>query len=266
MIRGEVVKTLLYPMKGMPGVDMTETGIWADPAVGVRGDRNFAIYRRPSNTPTTWKPKAQFHVCINTESMAVDCGLTEDDVDEMDGRIDPDMARGLAMGRVDVDKTSLVDTGGSWHMADTNKPCVSFLNLASVRWLEDQTSISINPHRFRMNVWIDGMEANDELHYIKGYEQGEKFPMWVKDNRLLIDDVCVRCKAIEQNPDTGKFDTELRDALDTKLAGWGYEGSPPREGRTPTRVVMGWLAIPTSTHRIMPGDPMVFSHTVPVTM
>ena len=105
--------------------------------------------------------------------MAVDCSLTEADVDDMNGRIDPDMAHGLAMGRVDADKTSLVDTGGSWHMADTPKPCISFLNLASVRWLEDQTGISIDPHRFRMNVWIDGMEANDELHYIKGYERAK---------------------------------------------------------------------------------------------
>jgi len=157
---GTVVNTFVHPIKGMHGVDMPKRGIQVDTSLGVVGDRRFAIYRRSTGTPTEWKPKGQFHVCLNREGMATDFGLTEDKMPE-NYRLNPDYVRDVLMRRdnLPLGKYSLVDTDGKWHMADTNKPCVSFLNLASVRDLEQtlqDRGYQGSPQRGKMAVmgWL----------------------------------------------------------------------------------------------------------------
>lgn len=247
---GEVVNTFLHPVKGMYGVDMPKRGIQAHTRLGIVGDRRFAVYRKSTGAPAEWKPKGQFHVCMNREGMATDSGLTEEDLGD-DYGLDPDFVQGLLMGRdLPIDNCSLVDTGGDWHMADTNKPCVSFLNLASVRWLEEKTGMQIDPRRFRMNVWIEGLDPWAELEYITAFEEGERFPMWVHDVQFNCDDICERCRAINQSPETGLWDMELLDMIDRHVQALNYDGSPHRN----VHKVMGWLAIPQNNGVIRAGQ------------
>jgi len=252
-MQGTIAKTFLYPIKGMQGVEMTTKGLMAYPKMGIIGDRNHAIYRRPTNPPTEWAPKGKFWVCMNREGMAtpIGSGLNENDLDE-DHKLDPEWVWGMLMGRrgIPIDDCSLVHTAGEYHLADTNKPCVSFLNLASVRWLEHHTGLRIDPRRFRMNVWVDGLEPWEELKYITAFEQGEQFPMQVNEHTFLCDDICERCRAIEQNPETGHWDMKLLDLIEKALSDYGYAGSPQRQ----KMAVMGWLAIPTEDQLLRTGD------------
>lgn len=252
-MQGTIAKTFLYPIKGMQGVEMTTKGLMTDPKLGIYGDRNHAIYRRPNNPPTEWAPKGKFLVCMNHEGMAtpIGSGLNEHDLDddhELDSEWVWEMFRGRRM--IPVDDCSLVHTRGAYHLADTNKPCVSFLNLASVRWLEQHTGLHIDPRRFRMNVWVDGLEPWAELDFITAFEQGEQFPMQVNEQTFLCDDICERCRAIEQNPETGKWDMKLQDIISAALTDYGYTGSPHRQ----KMAVMGWLAIPTTHELLRAGD------------
>lgn len=251
---GTVANTFMHPIKGMHGVDMSTRGIQADTRLGIVGDRRFAIYRRSTGAPTEWKPKGQFHVCMNREGMATDYGLTEDKIGE-DYYLNPDyVADVLARRNLPHGNYSLVDTGGDWHMADTNKPCISFLNLASVRWLEEKTGMQIDPRRFRMNVWIDGLEPWAELDYITAFEEGERFPMWVGDVQVHCDDICERCHAINQSPETGLWDMKLLDMIDRHVQALNYDGSPQRG----VHKVMGWLAIPQNGGVIKAGQKLTF--------
>lgn len=252
---GTVAQTWLYPIKGMHGIRMKKRGIMAHTTLGVQGDRNFAAYRRAGGAPENWKPKGQFYVCMNREDMATSHGLIEKDVDET-YRVDPGVVmeimeeHGLPVGEM-----SFLDTKGKRHNADTNKPYVSILNLASVRDLEQWSGKTIDPRRFRMNIAVDGVPAWKELEHVTAFEQGERFPMWIHDVELYADDLCERCKATEQSPSFGKWDLETLDLLNRRLEELGYKGSPHRGVRT----VMGWLTIPQNNGLIREGHQLSFN-------
>ena len=244
-----VERTLVYQIKGMAGVETPNRGIHVDPQLGVVGDRNFALARKPNHSPNKWKPKAFFFINMNSEGMGNQTVVESET--ELDEQFRPGhkLVRSLCE-KIDTDPGSIIDTGGKWHQADTNKPCVSFLNLASVRDLGVFTGVEIDPRRFRMNVWVEGLDPFVELDIVKGFEQGPKYPMFVGDVKFHIDDLCERCKAIEQNPRTGLWDTNFRTALEELLRKRGYEGSPQRG----VYRVMGWYGIPQSKGIIRAGD------------
>jgi uncharacterized protein YcbX len=248
-MRAIVEKTIVYPIKGMAGVETPSRGIHADPQLGAVGDRNFAFARKPNHSPDQWKPKGFFFVSMNSEGMANQ--IVVDSETELDEQFRPDhkLVRSLCE-KIDIDPGSIIDTGGKWHQSDTDKPCVSFLNLASVRELAVFTGVEIDPRRFRMNVWVEGLDPFVELDIVKGFEQGSKYPMHVGDIKFHIDDLCERCKAIEQNPRTGLWDADFRAALDELLRKYGYEGSP----QSGVYRVMGWYGIPQSIGIIRAGD------------
>jgi len=243
-------------MKGMHGIETPTRGIEAHTRLGVVGDRNFAVFRKQRDAPTEWKPKGQFHVCMNTEGLAPAHFLTEDDLDD---RFRPatEKVRALYTERGVLNKdTQLVDTEGQWYLSDTPKPYVSFLNLASVAALgEFMGNTMISPHRFRMNVWVEGLPPFVELDYVKGFERGTEYPSQVHGVRFGIDDLCERCRATEQSPLTGRWDMNIQDALTSMLKERGYPGSPHRG----TFAVMGWLAIPENNDRIRKGHQVTFA-------
>jgi len=248
-----VEKTFVYPVKGMAGVETPSRGIHADPQLGVLGDRNFAFARKPNHSPNKWKPKAFFFVNMNTE------GTGNQIVVESEMGLDEQFRPGHKLVRSlcennGIDTDSIIDTDGKWHQADTNKPCVSFLNLASVRELSVFTRVEIDPRRFRMNVWVEGLDPFVELDIVKGFEQGSQYPMYAGNVKFHIDDLCERCKAIEQNPHTGLWDTNFRAALEELLHKRGYGGSP----QSGVYRVMGWYGIPQSKGIIRAGDTVTF--------
>lgn len=231
-----------FPLKGAAGINAPRLVI--STATGVRNDRHIAIRRRPGAMTDKWAPKGVFHVCMNTPQMAIEqprLAIGRDNLIELD-------PVELAMLRTRIGAKGEVQyTDGRYSLADTQGAFVSFLNLATVRALSREMGRSIDARRFRMNVWLTGLEPFEEYTWVDKYPGTKQFDLG--EVRFRVDDACERCKAIEACPVTGEFDLKVQDALDTMMVKRGYK-SPHRQ----KTCVMGILAAPLSEGTIKPGD------------
>lgn len=245
---GTVVSTFVYPIKGLHSIETINRGLRVNPGVGVVGDRNLAVYRRTKNVPTSWKPKGMFWVSMNREGMATETGLTEADLDDQ-YRLSRDVAESTLTKRSLLSgHNQLVDTAGQWHLGDNNQPFVSFLNLASVRDLERATGITIDPRRFRMNVWVEGLEPWVELSFVDSTDA--ELVLSAGCTELSINSLCYRCKAIEQSPQSGHWDLELQKLIVDHLT--------ERVSYQSKKAVMGWFTVPRRSGMIFVGDKITF--------
>lgn len=88
--------------------------------------------------------------------------------------------------------------GDEWH--------VSVASVASRRALEERLGMALPTIRFRMNLWLEGPPAWEELGHVgKEIEIG---PVVLK-----IIDRCTRCNSTNANPATGRFDTQIPRVL-----------------------------------------------------
>ena len=245
MIVGATVQELYFsPLKGAHGE--RPVALHVDPTVGIRGDRRFAIKRRPDQ-PDKWAPKVHFRVCMNTPRMAAQTPRFL----EASGALDPRWIESVA-SVLGEDELGTLDTRGAYNLVDTDPfkygPTVSFLNLASVRALQNETGWAIEPERFRMNVWYDDGEPFSELAFADRFPGTRTFSVGAL--RLRVQDACERCQAIEANPQTGERDLPLLDALAALLRKRGYPGSPHRGSFH----VMGFLGTPLTEAIIARGE------------
>lgn len=250
----EVKAVLAFPVKGARG--LRPAALRIDPAVGVVGDRRFAVKRRPDQ-PDEWAAKVHFRVCMNTPQMAAQMPALVECAEAAGGlSLDPCWLQELAVA-LGTTRVATLDTRGAYNLVDTNPlahgPTVSFLNLASVRELEAETGWRIDPERFRMNVWYDDRAPFSELAWADSYPGTREFT--VGDLAFRVQDACERCPAIEANPATGTRDLRLLDALEYVLTKRGYAGSPHRGSLQ----VMGFLATPLTAGEIAPGQTMRMS-------
>jgi uncharacterized protein YcbX len=250
MTDATVKEIYMAPVKGARGE--RPDALHVDPVVGVHGDRRFAIKRRIGQ-PDAWAPKVHFRVCMNTPEMAaqtpVFVGGTAGPRSALDRGWLSEVA--TALGESDV---GTLDTKGAFNLVDTDPhtygPTVSFLNLATLRALEAETACTIEPERFRMNVWYDDGRPFSELAWADSFPGTREIA--VGDLRLRIQDACERCLAIEANPATGRRDLPVLDMIEGVLRKRGYRGSPHRGSFH----VMGFLATPLAASVITRGQPV----------
>ena len=246
-----IVKDLYrFPVKGARGERLESMTIAQ--SVGVLGDRRFAI-KRKLGQPDVWAAKVHFRVCMNTPQMAAQTPVYLDPANPaaphlaLDRRWLGDVAAVLEEPQLDI-----LDTKGEYNLVDTNPltngPTVSFLNLATARALEAETGWSIDPLRFRMNVWYDNGEPWSELEWANDFP-GTKEIM-VGGLHMRLQDACERCLATEANPTTGARDLAILDAIERVLKRRGYSGSPHRGSFH----VMGFLATPLGDAAITSGQ------------
>lgn len=246
-----IVKELYrYPVKGARGERLDRLAV--DAALGVVGDRRFGIKRKPDQSDH-WATKVNFRVCMNTPVMAAQSPIYLDGANPATphAALDRHWLSGIATVLDEAD-VGLLDTKGAYNLVDTDPfthgPTVSFLNLASLRALEAETGWSIDPKRFRMNVWFDGGEAFSELAWADEFPGKKRIA--VGNLPLRMQDACERCLATEANPATGERDLPVLDALESLLKKRGYRGSPHRGSFQ----VMGFLAVPLASGTIAPGQ------------
>jgi uncharacterized protein YcbX len=238
----KVEEICMFPVKGARG--RHAESLHVNPVVGVVGDRRFAI-KRNGRQGDGWAPKIHFRVCMNTPAMAAQTP---------EYAADAPSSAWLKRVAVAIGETGVatVDTRSEFNMVDTDPhefgPTVSFLNLASVRALAAETGWTIDPDRFRMNVWYDDGEPFSELGWADTYPGTREF--MVGKLRLRVQDACERCQAIEANPATGSRDLPVLEALAALLKKRGYRGSPQRG----VFEVMGFLATPLGAETIMRGQ------------
>lgn len=98
-------------------------------------------------------------------------------------------------------------------MTDSDFQSISLNNLASNLSLSQRMGIELSPHRWRGNIWLDGLNAWQEFDWI-----GER--LRIGDAELEIRQPITRCLATTANPDTGLRDADTLTALQE---GWGHQ-------------------------------------------
>ena len=115
-------------------------------------------------------------------------------------------------------------------LGDVPDPWVSVLSLASLRALGQRLGMPLSIHRFRGNLWLDGLAPWEEFDLI-----GRR--LRVGDAVLELREAITRCKATTANPDTGRFDADTLGALELAYGRTDFgvyaevvEGGPVRRG------------------------------------
>lgn len=96
----------------------------------------------------------------------------------------------------------LVEAGADSPLTDVADRWVSLLNLGSVRDLERVARGSVDPRRFRANLWIEGAAPWSELDWV-----GQEFA--IGPLRLRAVEPIGRCAATNVDPETAAVDMNL---------------------------------------------------------
>jgi GntR family transcriptional regulator / MocR family aminotransferase len=92
------------------------------------------------------------------------------------------------------------------HFMDKPDNVISLINLATVRSLEQQWGVEIDPLRFRANIYIDGARPWEEFDWV-GSE------IRIGDAVFSVDRKNGRCGATNVNPVTGRRDLDIPGSL-----------------------------------------------------
>ena len=92
------------------------------------------------------------------------------------------------------------------HFMDKPDNVISLINLATVRSLEQQWGIKIDPLRFRANFYIDGAAPWEEFDWVGS-------DIRIGDGLFRVDRRNGRCGATNVNPETGRRDLDLPGSL-----------------------------------------------------
>jgi uncharacterized protein YcbX len=231
-----------YPLKGAAAIGVQSLVV--NPVIGVPNDRRYALRRRPgdiSARPEKFN-KFDYVVAANTAEIVLEKPVYGDSYSLQQNYLH-DLRDRMHDG------VRLQDSGGAYHLSDTAGAQVSFINLATVRALEEfiGSGIGISQNRFRMNVDIEGLPAFKEYTWVDGYPGTRE--IMVGQVRMRVDDACERCKAPDANPDTGVYDHDIRKPLMAMMEKRGYRS--PHRGTT---CVMGFYGVVLNEGTIVLND------------
>ncbi len=97
-------------------------------------------------------------------------------------------------------------------MTDSDFPSVTLCNHASHRAVEQRLGRNLSIHRWRGNIWIDGLGPWEEFEWLDR-------EVLVGAAVLRVRERTDRCAATTANPETGRRDTDTLGALGT----WGHQ-------------------------------------------
>ncbi|HET9782646.1 MAG TPA: MOSC domain-containing protein, partial [Candidatus Dormibacteraeota bacterium] len=83
---------------------------------------------------------------------------------------------------------------------------VLIVNLATVELFALEAGLALDPRRFRANLYVDGIEPEEELRWLGRVIRAG-------DAELEVVDRCERCKVITMDPDTTEAKPELLKLL-----------------------------------------------------
>jgi len=209
-----------HPIKAIGREALPETDLSA--GAWMPFDRLWAVTHARSKPVDGWCHKANFLRGVTDPAlMAVTCKL-----DPTDRRItlqhprtgqiafhpdDPeDAARFLdwlaPLWGADLPRPTAVIRQDGVQMTDVPEPWISINNLASLRALGDRAGPNLSEHRWRGNIWIDGLDPWEEFTWI-----GKTLTLG--SARVRVETAITRCKATMANPETGKRDIDTLAAL-----------------------------------------------------
>ncbi|NQU60183.1 MAG: MOSC domain-containing protein [Rhodospirillales bacterium] len=173
-----------YPVKGL-SPEALETVDLA-PGRGLPDDRRFALTlgtTRVDGPTIAWMDKTNFLSLLRHEKLAKLKTKFDGDTGVLEilrggkaiakGNITTPVGRAMVeeffaafMGEAALGRPKLVEAENSGTLSDHSNPVVSLINLASVKDLERVTGATVNPLRFRGNVYLEGLEPWAEFGWV----------------------------------------------------------------------------------------------------
>lgn len=224
---GRVAKIVRHPIKGHGRESLAAVALTAGRALPF--DRHWAVAHEEAKLDPDggWSPCQNFARGAKAPSlMAVEARL-----DEATRRItlthperpafsfcpdDPGdlpafLAWVLPLNPADRALPARVVTAAS-PFTDTDYPSVSLISAASNRALSQRMGRELSMHRWRGNLWLDGLAPWEEFD-LRGRE------IEIGTARLRVEERITRCRATTANPETGRIDADTLAALE---AGYGH--------------------------------------------
>ena len=229
LAQGEVVRLFRYPVKGLSPEPMRRLDLLQDR--GIANDRRFALALGTTVfDPARPQPlsKTNFLMLARNEALArlqtaFDPGachlvvrqdgrvVAEGNLDDAAGRAAIENFFTEFMGDAAFGRVRVVSAPGH-RFTDIGAPvpalmdCVSLINLASLRAVEAAMGRSLDPLRFRANVYVDGPPAWAEFGWLDaGITIGGVVCRVMRRTR--------RCPATNVDPETAQRDADVPKAL-----------------------------------------------------
>jgi len=225
-----VTRICRYPVKGLSAEPLSRVRL--SPGECVPGDRRFAIARATTQFDPQhleWLPKVKFFMLMRDEKLAelqsrFDPGngnltIERNGRQVLSAKITDDAGRESAnrffaefLGAPPDDAPNLLDAPGHTFADAQRRPnastykYLSIVNLASIRALEQVVQVSLDPIRFRANLYIDGAPAWSEFDWVDS-------TLAVGSVRLHVVSRITRCAATSVNPTTAVRDVDIPAVL-----------------------------------------------------
>ncbi len=222
MTTGRLARIYRHPVKGI-GSEALEAATLS-PEGALAGDRAWALLTAAAPDCDAWQPRRNFLQVASGPGLAAVTARSDGDAIVLSHPDRPDFSlTGLADGPPLGDwlaplwpaerpaPARLVRAPGH-GMTDMPDPFVSLGNLSSLRALSQRAGRDLDPRRFRINLWIDGLAPWEEFDLI-----GTSLALGPAT--LAIAERIGRCRAPEADPATGRRDADICRVLD---AGWGH--------------------------------------------
>jgi GntR family transcriptional regulator/MocR family aminotransferase len=212
-----------YPVKGLSAQPLR--GIQLEAGRPFPFDRIFALARGNAKIDPAdpqWAKKGLFVMLMLEEALAqvrtrLDIETLRLTIADADGAVLLTADLQTATGRAEVESffETLVPAlrarpvlvrSRAGHFMDKPDNVISLINLATVRSLEERWGQSLDPLRFRANIYIDGARPWEEFDWIGA-------SLRVGDAVMRVDRRNGRCGATNVDPWTGQRDRDIPTAL-----------------------------------------------------
>ena len=223
----QVSRICRFPVKGLGADDLDRVAVTAGRTLP--DDRRFAlsIGAAPPAPAGEWQAKSNFvnlakHEklgALETHYEAATCTLTISRMGKQvsRGQLSDPLGRAMVedffsayLGKAVPAKPRIIESSAASALTDMEPPYLSLINMASVRDLERIAGATIDPLRFRGNIYFESDSPWCEFDMI-----GQEIAIGL--TRLRIDERIERCAATSVDPETG-----IRDRNVPKLLKQGF--------------------------------------------
>lgn len=208
-----------YPVKGLSPEALEETHL--EPGECILHDRRFALAQGDApfdEAAPRFLPKRNFACLMVNERLALIASAFDPHENTLALRMpgfDPLLARtDTAEGKAQIARALTAYLGEEARgtprfvespghaFADDRVKMITLINLASIADLEAKTGLTLDPLRFRANVYFSGLPAWAEFDWLgREIELGGA--------RLRVEKRTIRCPATQVNPSTGERDAKV---------------------------------------------------------
>lgn len=186
-----------YPVKSMAGERLQSCRVTEQ---GLEGDRRWAFIDHSPNRDGKWFNIKQHSALMRYRARLVDGSVDLVAPDGSSVGLDGDLLRRFE-GESERPLELRELPGGNFD--DSH---ILIINLVSVEAFALEAGMLVDHRRFRANLYVDGLEPDQELRWLgRVIRAGEA--------ELEVTDRCERCKVITMDPDTTEATPELLRVL-----------------------------------------------------